>query len=190
MSDHETKKEPELHGMLAEFDTADELLAASEAAYAAGYRCMDAYAPFPVHGLSEAIGCKKTWVPFFTLMGGLSGAVMGFGMQYFAMVMHAPYSIGGKPFNSWPSFIPITFEMAILSGAFAALGSMLMLNGLPQPYHPVFNGKRFERASNDGFFLCIEADDGQYDKEATEAFLREQAPVDVSEVFESPETEL
>lgn len=188
MSDHGTHTdEPELHGLLAEFDREEDLLHAAHAAYLAGYRKMDAYSPFPIHGLAEAIGVRKTWVPVFTLIGGLSGAVLGFGMQYFAMVIHAPYSIGGKPFNSWPSFIPITFEMGILLGAFAALGSMLLLNGLPRPYHPVFNGKRFERASNDGFFLCIEGGDEQYDATETRRFLEAQRPVEVSEVYESPE---
>ena len=188
MSDHESHaKAPEVHGLLAEFDREEDLMDAVHAAYHADYRHMDAYSPFPLHGLAEAMGVRKTWVPFFTLIGGLSGALLGFGMQYFAMVIHTPYDIGGKPLNSWPSFIPITFEMAILIGAISALGSMLLLNGLPQPYHPVFNGKRFERASNDGFFLCIEERDGQYDPTETRKFLEAQRPVEVSEVRESPE---
>jgi hypothetical protein len=145
---------------------------------------MDAYSPFPIHGLAEAIGFRKTWVSFFTLMGGFTGAAAGFGMQYFATVMHYPYMASGKPFNSWPSYMPITFELTILFGAFAALGSMLVLNGLPEPYHPIFNAKRFERASSDGFFLCIETGDGQYDTERTLEFLRGLNPVEVSEVMD------
>jgi len=177
-----TVSEKKVFGLIAEFDEPDALLAATEKAHEAGYRNIDAYAPFPIHGLAEAMGVRKTSVPFFTLMGGLTGAATGFGMQYFAMVMHYPYSIGGKPLNSWPSFIPITFELAILFGAFAALGSMLALNGLPRLHHPIFGAKRFERASSDGFFLCIEATDDKYDPERTRGFMSELGPVEVSEV--------
>lgn len=180
---HHTE-EPTVYGLIAEFDDSDNLLHAAEAAYKAGYRTMDAYSPLPIHGLSEAIGFKKTYVSLITLIGGITGAAAGFGMQYFASVIHYDYDIGGKPFNSWPSFMPITFELAILFGAFAALGSMLALNGLPRHHHPVFNAKRFERASSDGFFLCIESEDLQYDTEATKKFLEEQGPVEVSEVLD------
>jgi len=176
-------------GLIAEFDEPDALLEAAEKAHAAGYRKVDAYAPFPVHGLAEALGVRKTAVPFFTLMGGLAGAATGFGMQYIAMVLHYPYSIGGKPLNSWPSFIPITFELAILFGAFAALGSMLALNGLPRLHHPIFGARRFERASSDGFFLCIEAGDDLYDTEGTRRFMKDLGPVDVSEVEDDSDDE-
>lgn len=185
MADHgHHTEEPKVYGLIAEFDDSDTLLHAAEAAYKAGYRTMDAYSPLPIHGLSEAIGFKKTYVSTFTLIGGLVGAATGFGMQYIASAIHYPFDIGGKPFNSWPSFMPITFELTILFGAFAALGSMLILNGLPQPHHPVFNAKRFERASSDGFFLCIESEDLQYDAEGTKQFLQEQNPVEVSEVLD------
>ncbi len=183
MTDHAHERSgKKVFGLIAEFDDPQVLLEAAEKAHKKGYRDVDAYAPFPVHGLAEALGVQKTRVPFFTLMGGMTGAAAGFGMQYFAMVMHYPYSIGGKPLNSWPSFIPITFELAILFGAFAALGSMLALNGLPRLHHPVFGAKRFNRASSDGFFLCIEATDHLYDPEGTQGFLNELGPVEVSEV--------
>ena len=184
MSDHGHHTEPETHGMIAEFDDPDTLLHAAEAAFKAGYREMDAYTPFPVHGLSEAIGFKKTYVSLITLIGGLTGAATAFAMQYIASVLHYPYDIGGKPFNSWPSFMPIGFELTILFGAFSALGSMLILNGLPRPHHPIFNAKRFARASSDGFFLCIEKADAQYDAGDTRAFLESLNPVEVSEVLD------
>lgn len=182
MSDHHHSDEPTVFGIIAEFDDEGDLLKAAENAYKAGYRDMDAYSPFPIHGLSEAIGFKKTAVAPITLIGGLTGAAAGFGMQYFSMVMHYPYEIGGKPLNSWPSFLVITFELTILFAGFAAFFSMWLLNGLPRPHHPVFNAKRFERASSDGFFLCIEATDGQYDTDKVRAFLEDQSPVEVSEV--------
>ncbi len=185
MSNHGHEDDaPQVHGLIAEFDDPDTLLEATAKAHEAGYRTMDAFAPYPVHGLAEAMGVRKTAVSFFTLCGGLTGAATGFGMQYFASVIHYPYSIGGKPLDSWPSFIPITFELTILFGAFAAFGSMLLLNGLPRPHHPVFNAKRFERASSDGFFLCIEKTDVQYDTEQRKAFLEGRGPVEVSEVLE------
>ena len=175
---------PQVHGLIAEFDDPDTLMTATAKAHEAGYRAMDAYSPFPIHGLAEAMGVRKTYVSLVTLIGGLTGAAAGFGMQYFASVIHYPYSIGGTPFNSWPAFIPLTFETTILFAAFSALGSMLLFNGLPRPHHPIFNAKRFERASSDGFFLCIERTDAQYDTEETTAFLQGLGPVEVSEVLE------
>ena len=183
MADHGHNDDaPRLYGLIAEFDTPDELLHAAEHAYQAGYRDMDGYSPFPIHGLSEAIGFKKTAVAPITLCAGITGAATGFGMQVLAMVYHYPYDIGGKPMLSWPSFMPITFELTVLFGAFGAFLSMFALNGLPLLHHPIFNAKRFERASSDGFFLCIEAGDGQFDDDKTRAFLEEQKPVEVSEV--------
>lgn len=184
MSMHHQDDTPKVYGLIAEFDDPDALCAATEQAYEAGYRTMDAFSPFPIHGLAESMGVDKTSVSMFTLIGGLTGAVAGFGMQWFAMVIHMPFDIGGKPYFSWPSFIPITFEMTILFGAFSALGSMLLMNELPRLHHPIFNAKRFERASSDGFFLCIESNDGQYDRETTATFLRGLSPVEVSEVVE------
>lgn len=175
---------PEVYGLIAEFNDPDTLLHAAAKAHEAGYRVMDAFSPYPVHGLAEAMGVRKTAVSFFTLVGGLTGTATGFGMQYIASVLHYPYSIGGKPNLSWPSFMPITFELTILFAGFSALGSMLLLNGLPRPHHPIFNAKRFERASSDGFFLCIERADAQYDTEQTKSFLQGLGPVEVSEVMD------
>lgn len=185
MTEHHAHIEsPKIHGLIAEFDDPESLLKAAHAAYQAGYRKVDAYSPFPIHGLSEAIGFKKTYVSLITLIGGLCGTCTAFCVQYFATVLHYPYMASGKPFNSWPSYMPITFELTILFGAFSALGSMLLLNGLPMPYHPIFNAKRFERASSDGFFLCIEADDSQYDAGRVREFLQGLSPVEVSEVLD------
>ena len=175
---------PQVHGLIAEFDDPETLVKATTKAHEAGYRAMDAYSPFPIHGLAEAMGVKGTHVSKFTLVGGLAGAATGFGMQWFASAWHYPYSIGGKPLNSWPAFMPITFELTILFAAFSALGSMLLMNGLPRPYHPIFNAKRFERASSDGFFLCIETTDAQYDTDQTKSFLEGLGPVEVSEVMD------
>jgi len=167
--------EPELdpmHGLMAEFDDPESLLDATQKAYDEGYRKMDAYTPFPIHGLNDALGFRWNMVPTFTLIGGLTGAAGGFGMQAFAMSQHYVYNIGGRPPISWPMFIPITFECGILLAAFSALISMLVLNGLPQPYHPVFNNEKFaERAFRDGFFLCLETQDPRYDEGETKTFL-------------------
>jgi len=184
MSGHDTHSETALYGLIAEFNDEHQVLHAAEKAYKAGFRKMDAYSPFPVHGLSEAIGFKKSAVAPLTLIGGLTGAATAFSVQYFASVIHLPWDIGGKPDFSWPSYMPITFELTILFGSFSAFLGMLILNGLPQPYHPIFNAKRFERASSDGFFLCIEADDPQFHLEKTRVFLEGLSPVEVSEVNE------
>ena len=174
--------EKKIYGLMAEFATSEALVEASQKAYDAGYRNMDAFAPFPVHGLSEAVGFKKTRLPLFVLIGALVGMVTGFGMQYFAMVIHLPLNIGGRPHNSWPSFIPITFEVTILFAAFAAVIGMFVLNGLPQPYHPVFNVERFKRASQDRFFLCLESADTKFNPASTRAFLSGLRPIEVFEV--------
>lgn len=185
MSDHGHHDDtPRLYGVIAEFNEADALVHAAEKAYKAGYRSMDAYSPYPVHGLAEAIGFRWTAVSRCTLIGGLTGTLTAFLLQYIGTVVHYPYDIGGKPFFSWPSYFPILFELTILFGAFSALGSMLFLNGLPQPNHPIFNAKRFDRASSDGFFLCIESDDAQFDAEKTKEFLSGLHPVEVSEVYD------
>lgn len=182
MGHHGHDETPKAYGLIAEFDDPEVLVHAAEAAYKAGYRNMDAYAPFPVHGLAEAIGFKKTYVSLITLIGGLTGTATAFLLQYISGVIHYPYDIGGKPFFSWPAYVPILFELTVLFGAFSALGSMLYLNGLPRLHHPIFGARRFERASSDGFFLCIESDDVQYDPQKTRAFLEGLHPVEVSEV--------
>lgn len=171
-----------IYGVTAEFGTPEGLLHAAEKAYAEGYRDMDAYSPFPVHGLSEAIGFKKSAVAPITLAGGLAGALGGFLFQYWASGIAYPLNVGGRPYMSWPSFIPITFEMGVLAAAFSAVISMIVLNGLPRPHHPIFNAKNFERCSNDKFFLCIEATDEQFDTGKTQEFLNSLDPTGVSVV--------
>jgi len=171
-----------LYGLLAEFDAPEDLVAAAERAYADGYRRLDAYSPFPVHGLAEAIGFHTNRVPLLVLIGGLVGAGAGFFSQYWAAVIDYPINVGGRPLNSWPSFIPITFEVTILLAALAAVLGMLALNGLPQPYHPVFNAPRFALATRDRFFLCIEAIDPRFDPEATRKFLEGLGAKEVTDV--------
>jgi hypothetical protein len=167
---------PPIHGLMAEFKTAEEILQATRRAWQEGYRTMDAYTPYPVEGLATEIGLPRTRVPFVVLIGGLVGAAAGYFMQYWAMAVDYPINVGGRPYNSWPVYIPITFELMVLVAAFAALFGMLFLNGLPQPYHPVFNVARFARATQDRFFLCIEATDPKFDRQRTEDFLTSLHP--------------
>jgi hypothetical protein len=164
-------KSAELYGLLAAFDQPDALLEAARRAYSAGYRNMNGYTPFPVHLLSQALGQKPTRVPLMTLIGALAGGVLAYGMLYYASVISYPINVGGRPLHSWPAFIPITFEMTVLGGAFAAFFGMLALNGLPHPYHPLFNAPSFTLASRDRFFLCIQAGDPQFQLDQTRQFL-------------------
>jgi hypothetical protein len=173
---------PAIYGLMAEFDNPSDLVAAARQAHAAGYRHMDAYTPFPIEELTEALELEHTWVPSIVLIGGITGAVLGYLLQYYISVIDYPLNIGGRPLHSWPAFIPVTFELTILcAGLFAVLG-MLALNGLPMPHHPVFNVPRFALASRDRFFLCIEATDRQFDRDATWRFLDRMTPRSVSEV--------
>jgi hypothetical protein len=176
------RSRPALYGLIAEFEQPDELLEAARRAYAAGYRRMDAYTPFPVAGLSEAIGFRRTWLPFLVLCGGIIGCLGGFYFQYYVAVIDYPINIGGRPLNSWPSFIPVTFELTILCAALTAVFGMLALNGLPMPYHPVFHVPHFELATRDRFFLCIEAVDPQFEVQQTRQFLTTLGAREVSEV--------
>jgi hypothetical protein len=173
---------PPIYGLMAEFDTPEDVLAAATRAQAQGYRRMDAYTPFPVEGLSEAIGFHHTWLPLLVLIAGIVGAIVGFASQYYATVIDYPLNVGGRPLNSWPSYIPITFEVTILFAALTAVVGMIALNGLPMPYHPVFNVPQFALASRDRFFLCIESTDPLFDREATRRFLEGLKPREVSEV--------
>ena len=177
------KKHP-IHGMLAEFGSEEAVLEAAHRVRAAGYLRAEAYTPFAVDGLAEALGSKRTRVAAITFFFGVLGATLGFGMCWYANVISYPWNIGGRPPDSWPAFIPITFEMMVLGASFGAVLGMLGLNGLPQPYHPVFNAPQFERASRDRFFICIEAKDPKYDPEQTRQFLESLSPLSIAEVPE------
>jgi hypothetical protein len=174
--------EANLYGILAEFDTPEALRDGAERAYAHGYRRMDAYSPFPVDGLAEAMGFRRTRLPLMVLIGGILGGAGGFYLQYWISVIDYPLVVGGKAFNSWPAFIPVTFELAILSASLTAVLGMLALNGLPKPYHPVFNVERFALASRDRFFLCLEAADPKFDLPSAKEFLQTLKPRAVYEV--------
>jgi hypothetical protein len=171
-----------LYGLLAEFDSSERLIEAARRAHQAGYRRMDAYTPLPVEGLAEALGFQHNRLPWIVLLGGIAGAVAGYLMQYAMNVVDYPVNVGGRPMHSWPSFIVITFEMAILGAAVSAVLGMLALNGLPTPYHPVFNVERFALASRDRFFLCIEAADARFDRDRTREFLASLQAREVSDV--------
>jgi hypothetical protein len=171
-----------LYGLLAEFETPDEIIRAARSAFDAGYRKMDAYTPFPVEGLNEAIGFHKNEMPLIVLLGGLAGCIGGYLLQMWAMVWSYPLNVGGRPLNSWPSFIPVTFEMTILCAGISAVFGMLALNGLPMPYHPVFNVERFAMASRSRFFLCIEARDPRFNLDQTRQFLQSLNPKGVYDV--------
>ena len=171
-----------IYGLMAEFDDPSSLVAAAHKTRQQGYRCMDAYSPFPIEELQEAIGAHDTRLPLIVLIGGIAGGLGGYLLQYWASAMAYPINVGGKPFHSWPAFIPITFECTILVAALSAVLGMLALNGLPQPYHPVFNVPRFALASRNRFFLCIEARDPQFRLEDTRRFLETLNPREVTTV--------
>ncbi len=177
------KRKSLLHGVMAEFAEHEQVVAAAERAYAEGYRRMDAYSPFPVEGLAEALGHGYTSVPLFTLLGGIAGGLGGYFMQWYSMGRLYPFNIGERPLNSWPQFIPITFELTILVASLSAFISMLVLNKLPHPNHPVFNVPEFDRASRDRFFICIEASDPKFDQEGTRKFLQSLQAERVLEVL-------
>jgi hypothetical protein len=170
------------YGLMAEFDSAQELVTAAHKTHAAGYEKMDAYSPFPVEGLAEAIGFHKNSVAFVVLVGGIIGGLSGYALQYWVSTIAYPLNIGGRPYHSWPSFIIVTFEMTILFAGLAAAFGMLALNGLPQPYHPVFNVAEFAKASDNKFFLVVFSTDPKYDARRTREFLKGLAPRAISEV--------
>jgi hypothetical protein len=171
-----------IYGLLAEFDSPDDLLRAVEHVRAAGYRRIDAYTPFPVEGLAEALGFRRTRMPLVIFIGGLVGCVGGYLLQYYCAVIAYPVNVGGRPLNSWPSFIPVVFELTVLIAALAGVLGLLGLCGLPMPYHPLFNVPRFALASRDRFFLAIEATDPQFDATATSQLLIDLKPRHVTEI--------
>ena len=173
-----------LYGLMAEFEDTAQLLNATRRARDEGYQCMEAYTPFPVAGLSELLGVRGRRLPLIVLVGGIVGGGGGLLLQWYSAAIDYPWNVGGRPFASWPNFIPIAFETTILVAAVSAVLGMLWLNGLPEPYHPVFNVPQFATASHDRFFLVIEADDPHFDREATREFLLGLGSVSVAEVPE------
>ena len=172
-----------IYGLMAEFEDPTALVAAARAAREKGYRKLDAYSPFPIEELSEALHLHKNRLPLIVLLGGICGGLTGYLLQYYVTVIDFPINIGGRPLHSWPAYIIITFELTILFGAISAVLGLLALCGLPMPYHPVFNVPRFATAaSRNRFFLCIEATDPLFDQEKTPAFLETLEPKEVSEV--------
>lgn len=173
----------DMYGVLAEFEHSEELLDAARRARAAGYTRLDAFSPMPVEGLTQALGLRPTWLPRLTLLGGVLGGLSGYALQYYVSVIYYPLNVGGRPLNSWPAFIPITFETTILGAALFAVLGMLALNGLPMPYHPLFAVPQFRFASRDRFFLVILARDPQFDRQAVGSFLAELHPKSIEEVL-------
>ncbi len=172
-------KKPDIYGLMAEFDSPEEILAAARKAGETGFRKMDAYTPFPMEELTDALRIKHTKLSLFVLCCGIAGCLTGFFMQYYSMGFDYPLNIGGRPLNSWPQWIPITFEMTILFAALGTFVGVFFRNGLPRPVHPVFNVDRFAMASRDKFFLCIEATDPKFNNEETRQFLESLKPANI-----------
>ena len=172
-------KPSHVYGLMAEFEDPTALVSATHQAYQSGYRRMDAYSPFPIEELHEALGEGHSKLPLIVLIGGICGCLGGYSLQYWAATVAYPINVGGKPLHSWPAFIPITFECTILAAALSAVFGMLALNGLPMPYHPVFNAARFALASRNRFFLCIESRDPRFDAVETRSFLESLGPREV-----------
>jgi Alternative complex III, ActD subunit len=170
------------YGLLAEFHAPEEIVKAAEAVYAAGYRKVDAYTPYPMEEVLDALHLHETHVPKLALAGGLLGLLGGFGLEYWASVIAYPMNVGGRPFASWPAFVVPAFETTVLGSALVTVVGMLLLNGFPQPYHPVFNVKSFATASRDRFFLCVESRDPKFDALKTRELLQGLGASEVSEV--------
>ena len=171
-----------VHGIMAEFSSVESLVAAARRTRAAGYRSVEAYAPFPVEELADALELPPSRIPRFMFAGGLTGAAAGLAMQYFANLYAYPMNIGGRPLNAWPAFIPATFELIILFAVLGGLVALFFALHLPTVYHPVFNHPDFRRASRDGFFLCIESTDPRFDPRESAFFLRTLGPLSVQTV--------
>ncbi len=179
---HNAMADSGVYGLMAEFDSAQELLDAAHKTHEAGYQKIDAYSPFPIEGLAEAIGFERNRVALVVLLGALLGGLSAYALQYWVAVITYPTNIGGRPYHSWPSFIIVTFELTILFGGISAAVGMLALNKLPMPYHPVFNVPEFARASENKFFLVVESSDPKYDDARTRSFLSGLAPRMIAEV--------
>jgi hypothetical protein len=182
MSTHTIETLHPLYGMMAEFETPGQLVAAARRVREAGFKNFDAYTPYPIHELDEAMDLHDNRVSLFTLIGGIIGGLSGFGLCSWVEGVALPLNIGGRPLISVPMFIPITFELTILLGGLTAAISMILLNGLPRPYHPVFNVEKFANASRSKFFLCIESDDPKFNRDETASFLESLGPEEISEV--------
>jgi ActD protein len=175
-------KRTPIYGIMAEFDSAQHLVDAAHHTYEAGYKRIDAYSPFPIEGLAEAMGFHKNRVPLVVLIGGLIGGFSGYALQYWISAVSYPVNVGGKPYHSWPAFIVVTFEMTILFAGISAVFGMLALNGLPMPYHPVFNVPRFALATKDRFFLIVFSTDPKYSPSEVRRFLEGLGPRSIAEV--------
>ena len=183
--DHKSAAPPALYGVMAEFEDPTALVEAARRTYDAGYRNFDAYSPFPIHETFEAMHLHDKRVPLLVLGGGITGLCAGLGLQVWVSAFAYPLNIGGRPYLSWPMFVPVSFELTILFAAFAAVFGMFALNGLPMPYHPVFNVERFTaHASQDRFFVAIEATDPKFDRDRTRAFLQGLGAKDINDVEE------
>ncbi|MEM7050640.1 MAG: DUF3341 domain-containing protein [Acidobacteriota bacterium] len=175
----------QLYGLMAEFPNPETLTEAARRTHKAGYRLVDAFTPYPVEALWEALEHKRSWVPAVVLTGGICGGLGGLTLQYWSSVIHYPMIVGGRPFGAWPGWVVVTFECTILLAAISGLLGMILLNKLPQPYHPVFNVESFrKKASSEGFFLLIESADEQFDHAGTKSFLQGLNPIEVSDVEE------
>lgn len=179
---HAADASPKLWGLMAEFEDEEGIVHATEQAVNAGYKRVEAYTPYPVEQIFDLLHLHKNNVALVILITGLVGCAVGFFMQYFAAAIHYPLNVGGRPFNSWPAFIPVMFECTVLFASFGAIVGMLVMNGLPRPHHPVFELERFQYALQDRFFLYIDAEDAQFDLHATRQFLESLKPYEVSEV--------
>jgi hypothetical protein len=177
-----SSRRPDLYGMMAEFENPTDLVHAARAARDAGYRKIDAFSPFPVEELDDVLDLHDRRLPLLVLIGGVLGGLAGYALQYWTSVYAYPLNVGGRPLHSWPAFIPVTFEMTILGAALSVVLGMLAVNGLPMPYHPVFNVPRFALSSRDRFFLCIKATDPLFDRDRTRRFFERLVPRQVSEI--------
>lgn len=176
-------EEETLFGLMAEFEEHEQLLDAARRAHAEGYRRMDGYSPFPIEGLAEALGHEYSAIPLFTLIGGIVGGLGAYFMEWYSMASLYPLNVGGRPYNSWPNFIPVVFELTVLVASLSAFLGVFVLNRLPEPNHPVFNVPEFERSSSDRFFLCIEAKDTKFNLDGTRKFLEGLKALKVTEVM-------